>query len=177
MEQFPHADEEIVRRIRTAFGPAFPIVVTNDFHANVSPGIVDLSTVLITYKQNPHLDTRERGEQAVQSDGPTLRHEVKPVLVVVKPPMVYNIIFQNTYAEPLMPVTKEISPSNAIPDPRCQRRGGYQYADVPHMGPAVIVCADGDRALANARRHGCPTCCGIHVSSYPGCNCPIRRRQ
>ena len=106
-EEFPHADEEIVRRIRTAFGLAFPIVVTNDFHANVSPGIVDLSTVLITYKQNPHLDTRERGEQAVQLMGLNLRHEVKPVLVVVKPPMVYNIIFQNTYAEPLMPVTKE----------------------------------------------------------------------
>ncbi len=148
-EEFPHADEEIVRRIRTAFGPAFPIVVTNDFHANVSPGIVDLSTVLITYKQNPHLDTRERGEQAVQLMGRILRHEVKPVLVVVKPPMVYNIIFQNTYAEPLMPVTKE---SIALErNPRilaASVSGGYQYADVPHMGPAVIVCADGDRALA-----------------------------
>ena len=36
----------------------------------------------------------------------TLRGEIKPVQAIVKPPMVYNIIFQNTYAEPLLPITK-----------------------------------------------------------------------
>ena len=148
-EEYPHADEEIVRRTRKAFGPAFPIVVTHDFHANISPEIVDLSTVLIAYKQNPHLDTRERGLQAVQLMGRILRNEVKPVQVVVKPPMVYNIIFQNTYAEPLMHVTKESISLEGNPRILAASvSGGYQYADVPHMGPAVTVCADGDRALA-----------------------------
>jgi len=63
--------------------------------------------------------------------------------------MVYNIIFQNTYAEPLMPVTKQSIALEGNPGILAASvSGGYQYADVPHMGPAVIVCTDGDRALA-----------------------------
>ena len=44
-EEFPHGDEEIVRRVRAALGPEVPLVVTHDFHANISPGIVELTDV------------------------------------------------------------------------------------------------------------------------------------
>ena len=80
----------------------------------------------------------------------TLRGEIKPVQVIVKPPMVYNIIFQNTYAEPLLPITKatmDLEKGN----PKILAvtvMGGYQYGDVPYMGPSVVVVTDGDRALA-----------------------------
>jgi microcystin degradation protein MlrC len=82
--------------------------------------------------------------------GRTLRGEVKPVQVIVKPPMVFNIIFQNTYAEPFLPITRasmELERTN----PKvlaASAMGGYQYADVPFMGPSAIVVTDGDRALA-----------------------------
>ena len=36
-EEFPQADEEIVRRLRAAMGADMPLVVTHDFHANISP--------------------------------------------------------------------------------------------------------------------------------------------
>ena len=65
-ESYPHADAEVVRRLRELLGPNFPIVVTHDFHANVSEEIVRHSTALVTYKENPHLDTRDRGIQAAR---------------------------------------------------------------------------------------------------------------
>ena len=99
---YPQADEEIVRRVRKVFGPAIPIVVTHDFHGNPSPELVKLTTALLGYQQNPHLDTKLRGRRAGSIMARTLRGEVKPVQVIVKPAMVYNIIFQNTYAEPLL---------------------------------------------------------------------------
>ena len=88
----------------------------------------------------------------------TLRGEIKPVQAIVKPPMVYNIIFQNTYAEPFLPITKasmDLERSN----PKVLAvsvMGGYQYGDVPYMGPSVIVVTDGDRQLAEkeAKRFG-----------------------
>ena len=148
-EEHPHGDEEIVRRVRQAFGPKFPIIVTHDFHANVSPEIVKLSTVLITYKQNPHLDTKERGEQAARLMGQILRGEINPVQAIVKPPMVYNIIFQNTYGEPFQPITRESIKVEGQPKVLAASvSGGYQYADVPYMGPSVIVATDGDEQLA-----------------------------
>lgn len=149
VEGFPHGDEEIVRRLRQQLGPDFPIVLTHDFHANISPEIVRLSTALVTYKQCPHLDTQARGEQAAHILARTLRGEVKPVQRVVKPPMVYNIIFQNTYVDPLLPITNE---SIAIEkNPKilgASVSGGYQYADVPFMGPSVVVITDNDPELA-----------------------------
>lgn len=155
---FPQADEELVRRVRKAFGDTIPIVVTHDFHGNPSPEIVRMTTALVSYKQTPHLDTRQRGQQAASIVARTVRGEVKPVQVIVKPPMVYNIIFQNTYAEPFLPITRasmDLEQSN----PKilaASVMGGYQYGDVPWMGPSVIVVADGDRALAEreAKRFG-----------------------
>jgi microcystin degradation protein MlrC len=145
----PHGDEEIVRRLRTQLGPDFPIIVTHDFHANVSPEIVRLSTVLITYKQCPHLDTKERGIQAATIMGRLLKKEIKPTQTIVKPPMVYNIIFQNTYADPLMAITNDSIALEKNPKILAVSvSGGYQYADVPYMGPSVIVVTDNDKDLA-----------------------------
>jgi microcystin degradation protein MlrC len=157
-DSYPQADEEIVRRVRNTFGPSIPIVVTHDFHGNPSPELVKLSTALVGYQQNPHLDTKQRGRRAASIMARTLRGEVKPVQVIVKPPMVYNIIFQNTYAEPLLPITRatmDLEQSN----PKILAvtvMGGYQYGDVPYMGPSVVVVTDGDRALAEkeAKRFG-----------------------
>ena len=155
-EGHPQADEEIVRRVRNAFGDTIPIVVTHDFHGNPSPELVRLCTALVGYQQNPHLDTKLRGRRAASIMARTLRGEVKPVQVIVKPPMVYNISFQHTYAEPLLPIVRasmDLEKSN----PKILAvsvMGGYQYGDVPFMGPSVTVVADGDRGLAEkeARR-------------------------
>jgi microcystin degradation protein MlrC len=64
--------------------------------------------------------------------------------------MIVNIIYQNTFAEPYKPVTdasRKLEASNpkvlaaSVP-------GGYQWADVPAMGPSAIVVTDNDPALA-----------------------------
>ena len=47
-------------------GPKFPIGVTHDFHANVDPAIIANANVVITGKECPHLDTKERGQQTAE---------------------------------------------------------------------------------------------------------------
>ncbi len=150
-EGVPDGDAEIVRRVRVAMGPKFPIVVTNDFHANVSPEMIANSNVLITFKENPHLDLKERGIQAATIMSGMIAGKLHPVQVMVKPPMLFNIIYQDTFHGPLQPIVAEsrrLERTNrkilAVSVP-----GGYQYADVPQMGPSVIVVTDGDLALAN----------------------------
>jgi len=148
-ESYPHADAEVVRRVRQAFGNEIPIVVTHDFHANVSEEIVRLSTAVITYKECPHLDAKERGLHAARIMADTVRGKVKPVQVIVKPPMLYNLIFHNTFQEPLKPIVDasrrlEENPkilAASVP-------GGYQWSDIPAMGPSVVVVTDNDPELA-----------------------------
>ena len=106
-ERYASGDTEIVRRVREAVGDGTPIVVTLDFHANVTPEIVRGTTVLLTYKENPHVDTRERGLQAAQIMQGIVTGRVRPVQAVVKPRMLYNIIYQYTRREPLRPIVDE----------------------------------------------------------------------
>jgi microcystin degradation protein MlrC len=150
-EKFPHGDAEIVRRVREAMGPAFPIVVTHDFHANISPEIVRQSTVLLGYKTNPHIDQRERGLKAAEIVSRIVKGEIQPAQALAKPPMLYNIRFQNTNVEPLRPIVEETR--------RLERdarflaatvAGGYQYADTPAMGAGAVVVTNRDAALARS---------------------------
>ena len=148
-ESYPHADAEVVRRVREALGAAMPIVVTHDFHANVSPEIVRLSTALNTVKECPHLDTKERGIQAAKIMAHTVSGKVKPVQALAKPPMVYNLVFQHTCREPFKPFTDESRRLEKNPKILAVSvPGGYQWADVPSMGPSVVVVTDNDPALA-----------------------------
>jgi microcystin degradation protein MlrC len=148
-ESYADADAEVLRRLRQAFGTKLPIVVTHDFHANVSEDIVKLSTALLTYKENPHLDTRDRGIQAARIMSGIVRGQIRPVQAIVKPPMIYNIVYQHTGREPLKPIVDESRRLEQNPKVLAASvSGGYQYADVPAMGPSVIVVTDNDAELA-----------------------------
>jgi microcystin degradation protein MlrC len=130
-------------------GPKIPIVVTHDFHANVDPEMVKHSTALITYKENPHIDPKDRGIQAARIMAQTLQGKVKPVQAIIKPPMMYNIVFQYTKVPPLRPIVDESRRLEQNPKILAVSvSGGYQYADVPQMGPSAIVVTDNDKELA-----------------------------
>jgi microcystin degradation protein MlrC len=149
-ESHPDGDAEVLRRLRKALGDELPIVVTHDAHANVAPEEIRLSTALVIYKEVPHIDQRERGVQAAQIMARIVKEGVRPVQAIEKPPLLYNILYHNTKREPMLPLVDEAR--------RLERENpkilavsvpvGYQYADVPQMGPSVVVVTDGDAELA-----------------------------
>ena len=148
-EGYPHADAEVVRRVRKALGETIPVIVVHDFHANVSEEIVRMTTAVITYKECPHLDARERGVQAAKLMADVVAGRVKPTQAIVKPPMLYNIMFHNTYAAPMKAITDASKALEKTPGVLVASvPGGYQYADIPAMGPSAIVVTDNDPALA-----------------------------
>jgi len=150
VQAYRAGDAEVARRIRQAMGPNFPIIVTNDFHGNVAPGLVENSDVLITYKEYPHVDRKERGVQAATIMAQILSGKVKPVQALVKPPMFFNLVHQNSftgYMKEIVAESRRLERENpkilAVSFP-----GGYQWADVEWMGPSAIVVTDNDKALA-----------------------------
>ena len=150
VDGYPEGDEEVVRRVRTAMGKDFPIVITQDFHSNVSDKLVELSDVLITYKDNPHLDTKQRGIQAAKIMAGIVRGEIKPVQAIARPPMIVNIVYQDTFHAPYKPITDE-SRRLERENPKILAAsvpGGYQWSDVHAMGPSAIVVTDNDPELA-----------------------------
>jgi microcystin degradation protein MlrC len=149
VESYPHGDEELMRRLRAALGRRLPIMVVHDFHANVSPEMVDLTTVLLTFKECPHLDPKERGIQTAGIMADTVRGKVRPVQALAKPPMILNIIHHDTYKLPLKPIVDASKALEKEPGVLAASvPGGYQWGDVPWVGPGAIVVTDNNPGLA-----------------------------
>ena len=79
----------------------------------------------------------------------TLRGEVRPRTVLAKPPLIVNIMVHDTSCEPLKSFMDEVRALEKQPGIlAASLLPGFPYADVPQMGPAIVVVADGDPALA-----------------------------
>jgi microcystin degradation protein MlrC len=142
-ESYPDADGEVLFRLRDALGPSFPIGVTLDLHGNLSQRLVDNCDFAVAYRTNPHVDQRECGLRAARLMARRVRGEIKPCTALAKPALIVNIMAQDTSAEPLRAFLDD---GRAL-----ERRAnilavsllpGFAYADVPQMGPSVLVVTD-----------------------------------
>lgn len=149
VDSYPDGDGEVLKRLRDTFGESLPIVVTLDHHANVSQQMVDKSTALVIYKTNPHIDQRQRGLQAAELMKRILRKEVIPTQVLAKPPMILNILYQNTSAKPMCSILNEAKQlENDSKILVANVAAGYPYADVYEIGPSFVVVTDDNPQLA-----------------------------
>jgi microcystin degradation protein MlrC len=148
-ESHPDADGEVLARVRQAVGPDLPIVVTLDLHGNVSQRLVDNCNAAIAYRTCPHVDQVDTGNRAAAALQGMLRHGRRPCQALAQPPLIVNIMVHDTSCEPLRSFLEEARALEA-------REGilyvsllpGFPYADVPQMGPSVVVVSDGDSQLA-----------------------------
>ena len=149
VEGYPHGDAEVVRRVRAAMGRQFPIVVTHDFHANVSEEIVKQSDFNHLqgeparryqgagkpggHHHRPHDQRRSpAGAEDGQASDDRQHHLSEHLRGAVQA------------GDRCQPAARKSNPkilAASVP-------GGYQWADVPAMGPSVIVVSDNDPDLA-----------------------------
>jgi microcystin degradation protein MlrC len=148
-ESYPDADGEVLSWLRRALGPDFPVVVTFDLHGNLSQKQIDNCHVAVAYRTCPHVDQEECGQRAHSALHEILRHHFRPCQALAKPPLIVNIMTHDTSREPLRSFMEE---AQALEDKRgvwpVSLLPGFAYADVPQMGPSVLVVTDGDPALA-----------------------------
>lgn len=148
-ESFLDADGEVVSRLRKALGPDFPIVVTYDLHGNLSERAIDSSNAAIAYRTCPHVDQKECGQRAAKILHRMLHDGLRPCQALAKPPLIVNIMVHDTSQDPLKTFMDEARELEQQPGVLAvSLLPGFPYADVPQMGPSVVVVTTGDAALA-----------------------------
>jgi len=145
-EEFPDADGEVLRRIRAHVGSVLPVVVTLDLHANVSKQMMAFSDAIVAYRTNPHLDQRERGEEAAKLIARILQGRINPVMALAAPPLAVPISAQKSDELFLFDDLREVLAWPGILSASVCL--GFYYADVHEMGTSFLAVADGDYALA-----------------------------
>ncbi|MFN7734424.1 MAG: M81 family metallopeptidase [Pirellula sp.] len=145
------ADGAWLAHIRAIAGTKTPIVATLDAHANLSPAMVRACNAIIAYRTNPHLDQRERGEEAAKLLIDCVLGKKKPTMAAAYPPMVINIERQSTSEPHLREIYTVADRQKELPNVLSNSLLlGFPYADVHEMGAATIAITDGDKPQAQA---------------------------
>jgi len=113
--------------------------------------MAEVADAIVGYQTNPHIDQRARGLLATELMARTLAGKIKPVCHVARRPMIANILGHDTSRDPFATLLAAARREETQPGMlSVSVMGGFQYADVPCMGPSVIAVADGNRELARA---------------------------
>ena len=150
VDGFPGGDGEVARRVRAAVGSDVPIVAVLDLHGNIDESLVRNTDVLLPYNTYPHVDSAERGQEAVRVAVGIARGELKPTSGVVKLAISPPGPNQFSGAEPTRSLQAIARRWEAEPGViNVSILFAFPYSDVPHNGMAVIATTNDDPALAN----------------------------
>lgn len=143
---------DLLRDIRAVLdrrGIDIPLVGVLDLHANVSQTMMDSSTALVAYRENPHKDARDTAVRAAEllgrlMDGVEVAQVHRPTRYVLPPTGV------GSADDPMRAV---LAAARAIEarDPQIVNinvMAGYSYADVPDCGFSLSAATTGDPVRA-----------------------------
>jgi microcystin degradation protein MlrC len=169
-EDEPDVEGAVLEDVRGRVGPAVPVVVTLDLHANITARMVRAADALVLYHTAPHIDVFETGRRGAG----VLRRILdgaRPVTAFQKVPAVMPAERANTQGPDSVSfgLRRRLVELEQQPGILAAGLATVQpWLDIPDLGGAVVVVADGaDRArlacrdlaaeLWSARRDYLPT--------------------
>lgn len=132
------------------------IVTAFDLHANVGPATLANLDAAFVYESYPHLDSFERGAEAVRTLVETRRGTIRPAMRVEVLPMQLPPLAGWTDSDPMRAANLELRTIEGLERVLdCTIAHGFPYAPGPVTRTAVVAIADGDPAVAQrAARRG-----------------------
>jgi microcystin degradation protein MlrC len=104
---------------------------------------------LVAYRTYPHIDQRGCGLRAAAVAARAATGRIRPTQALAKPPLLINILAQETALGPMRGLMQELEPLDAAPGHVTSSiLAGFPYADVAEAGPACIVVTDDAPGLA-----------------------------
>lgn len=136
---FADGEGEILRRVRAVVGDEVPVVVSLDYHTNLTPAMANFSDGMAIYHTYPHVDRPQTGSRAARILTEILKRGKPSARAFRKLPFLIPLNFQCTLVEP----------SKAIVERSAQGEGGevldlcygagFPPSDLHDCGPGVIA--------------------------------------
>jgi microcystin degradation protein MlrC len=145
---YDDVEGDILERVRAIVAPGCVIGVELDPHCHLTLKRVQLSDVIVLYKEFPHTDVVERAEDVLDLVLAQLRGQIKPVMSV------YDCRQIQSYPTTLPLMRGFVDKIKAL-----EGKDGilsisighcFPYADVPELSARVLVIADGAKTKADA---------------------------
>lgn len=145
-EGYDDCEGDLAAHIRAIVGPDVPIGMELDLHCHFTQRMRTSCDVIVAFKEYPHIDANERGEELYRILVDTAAGRVKPVTAVVDCKMVG---LWHTTREPMKSFVARMQAVEREPGVLSVSLGhGFPWGDVPEAGAKLWVVTDGDAALA-----------------------------
>jgi microcystin degradation protein MlrC len=149
-------ESQFLREIRAAIGVDIPVAVTLDLHANIFDEFAEHVQIAVSYRTYPHVDMAARAGEACDLLHRAMGGEIKPSLLVDRPPMLVGCDDgRTTHDGPMCRVLEAAAEAAQAPEIlHVSVNAGFTDADVFAAGPSVLVCHENAEAEAKltARR-------------------------
>ncbi len=150
-EDIEDAEADLISSVREIVGSR-PVVVTFDLHANITPETVKYPDAIIGFDTYPHVDTYERGVEAVDVIYKTVQGEIAPTMAYRQLPLLTSPPAQCTMRRPASDLVKKLhqleSEDGVV---TATLSMGFPFADIRGAGVSVLVTTDGNRELAEQK--------------------------
>ena len=146
-EGYDDCEGDLLTRIRKIVGPKVPIGAELDPHCHMTDAMLTSTDAMICFKEFPHTDFAERGEELVSIIADTAVGKLKPVQSLFDCRMINSY---PTSREPMRSYVDRIMAMEgkngivSISVAHC-----YPYADVPDLGTKILVVTDNNKALGD----------------------------
>lgn len=145
-EDFEDGEGELLRRIRAAVGPDLPLVISLDYHANVTPQMVELTDGMAAYYTYPHVDRAQTGRRAARILSTILVSGRPHGRALRKIPFLLPLNFQSTLIEPSKGIVDASASAEQGEILSAAYLAGFPPSDLHDCGPSVIVHAATQKA-------------------------------
>jgi len=133
--------------LRALVGTEIPIVVSLDLHGNTTDAMLEHANALFYCHEYPHIDTYDRGAEALRIAARIVKGEVKPVKHLRKLPLI--IPPSTTFTGPAKVINDRCLQWEEQPGViDCSFTHGFPHTDVSVIVTSILVTTDGDPALA-----------------------------
>lgn len=146
---FDDPEAELLRRVRGVVGDTVPIVVTLDYHANLSPAFARLVDGAVVYRTYPHVDRVACGEIAAGLVRRLAGRGRVQGVAIAHLPFLIPLHAQSTLAEPSRGIAAQSLADHGDIISRCYA-AGFPLCDSHWCGPAVMVHANSQAAADEA---------------------------
>ncbi len=145
-EGYDDCEGDLLQSLREQVGEATVIGVELDLHCSITPQMLNAANAIITYKQYPHVDAKERARELFDICHATARGEFSPVMAVTDCKMISAWWTGDEPTKSFVAKMQNAENQNGILSVSFAH--GFPWADVPHGAAKMLVIADKDIARA-----------------------------
>jgi len=145
-EGYDDCESDVLAHVRKVVGPDVPVGVELDLHCNVGAGTMRDATVLVLFKEYPHVDVSDRAEDLFTVMEGAIEGRTKPVMATFDTRMIG--VFHTT-RQPMRGFVDKLQAMEGKDGVlSLSVAHGFPWSDIKEMSSRIIAVTDGDKAKA-----------------------------